>query len=258
MNNIIFSGFTSMLKDYLFFLREGLSSFQNTGSICATSKWAADVLSHPLDIDRPGANIMELGAGTGAVTFEILKKLKPEDRLTICEINPKFMDKLRSSLENNPLYQQHQDRIEFFLGPIQEFETPLRFEILVTSLPFLNFNPDLVKSIFDKLESISTPDAIMTYYEYIGLRELGKRFSPAKRRERLKNVEVFFNDREPYTRLKKQAVWLNVLPITIHTVKVHRSLVDQNDRSLKLEGRNVQSENVNPEPQIERGAAFSA
>jgi phosphatidylethanolamine/phosphatidyl-N-methylethanolamine N-methyltransferase len=224
-----------MLKDSLFYLKESFGNFHYTGSICATSKWAADRLSLPLNDRKAPAQILELGAGTGAVTFEILKKLVPGDKLTICEINESFMKRLKDSLEKDENYHKHKDQIDFFLGPIQEMPVKCSYDILITSLPFLNFEPKTVAEIFTKLESLSSKEAVMTYYEYIGLRELGKRFSSKDRRYRLKHVEAFFKEREPFTRIDKEPVWLNILPIHIHTVRVHpiNSEFSQSKKSVK-------------------------
>ena len=61
------------MKSELTFLRGALQQFKNTGSICPTSRFAAEaMLSGLLDSDK---RILEVGPGTGSITKHILKRL---------------------------------------------------------------------------------------------------------------------------------------------------------------------------------------
>jgi phosphatidylethanolamine/phosphatidyl-N-methylethanolamine N-methyltransferase len=246
-----------MLKDAIMFIREGAVNFQHTGTIFATSSWAAKELSHPingshlinniqkesnflnkdsvkvfskkvhLSIEngddskmRTPLSILELGAGTGSVTEQILAKMNSEDTLMICEINPSFMRQLKSKLEKNQNFQTHRSRITFFTGPVQELPEDTSYNAFIASLPFLNFDIETVNDIFTKLERIAQPESVMTYYEYIGLRRIGKVLSPQTRRERLHQIDSFFREKHASQKLFHKRVWLNMLPIKIHTLKI--------------------------------------
>lgn len=210
-----------MLKDHLVFWREFLLEFQSTGTFCPTSKWAVRALTNPLRESHNPVNILELGPGTGSVTVKILRDMKDGDRLTICEINPRFMKALKEKLNGNEDYQRRRDQVKFFEGAIQDFpETGETFDLIVCALPFLNFTLDTVKEIFAKLERMSTADTVMTYYEYIGLRSVGRVVSSSKHKRRIEELDSFF--RSVYARhpTKRHKVWLNVLPVYIYTVRM--------------------------------------
>ena len=208
-----------MLKENLFFLSEFLREFKTTGACFPTSKWAAQALIAPLRPEsRERKHILELGPGTGSVTVPILQHMKPGDTLTICEINPRFMKALKDKLEPLPEFQRVKSQVTFFQGPAQEVPEEVKFDIIVCALPFLNFDLSTVKDIFAKLRKISSPDTLMTYYEFIGLRKMGQTVSPSERRRRISEVSGFMESNLE-KRLNQERIWLNVPPINVYTIK---------------------------------------
>jgi phosphatidylethanolamine/phosphatidyl-N-methylethanolamine N-methyltransferase len=209
-----------MLKENLVFLREFLLEFKTTGACFPTSRWAAQALITPLrDPTRKSKNILELGPGTGSVTLPIIREMKAGDQLTICEINPRFMAALKEKLEEDSYYQRVRDQIFFFEGAAQDLPSDICYDIIVCALPFVNFDLETVQAIFQKLREISSPDTLMTYYEYIGLRKFNEAVSAPERRERMEEVSSFLKESGSLNYLGRERVWLNVLPINIYTVK---------------------------------------
>lgn len=204
------------MKNNIAIVKEFFREFETTGTICPTSKKAASVLALPVRERGEATNILEIGAGTGPVTREILKAMSKSDTLTVCEINPRLVALLKKSLEKNTDYALHKDRIEFFEGPIQDLPQPGPFDVIVCSLPFLNFDIEVLESIFDKLRSLSSKHTIMTYYEYIGLKKLSASplASPA-RRARINEHESFFSSEKGPVTVGVEPVWFHLLPINI-------------------------------------------
>ena len=209
-----------MLKENLVFLREFLLEFKTTGACFPTSRWAAQALITPLrDPTRKPKKILELGPGTGSVTIPIIRELKDGDILTICEINPRFMKALKDKLEECPEYRRVRNQVLFFEGAAQDLPGDICYDIIVCALPFVNFDLSTVKAIFDKLRQISSPNTLMTYYEYIGLRKFNQAVSAPDRRERMEEVRTYLKKSGSLSYLNQERVWLNVLPINIYTVK---------------------------------------
>jgi len=98
------------MKDNLVVLREFFSEFKSTGTICPSSKWAARALANPLHEFSAPKHILEVGAGTGSVTVQILRKMNVNDELTVCELNPRFIKQLKKKLCKDFCYQIHKDR----------------------------------------------------------------------------------------------------------------------------------------------------
>jgi phosphatidylethanolamine/phosphatidyl-N-methylethanolamine N-methyltransferase len=208
-----------MLKEYLVFFRESLSQFQTTGSITPTTRWAALMLTQALrEPGRAPKRIAELGPGTGSVTEHILEAMQPQDTLTICEINPRFMQYLKQKLEKNPLFQKNRDRISFFLGGAQDLPSqPL--DVIVCAIPFLNLDVATTATIFSKLQELSSEETVMTYYEYIGLRHIGKLFLARPERNRIRELDLFFAKLYARCALERESIWLNFLPIFVYRLK---------------------------------------
>jgi phospholipid N-methyltransferase len=209
-----------MLKERVVFLKEGLLEFQSTGALCSTSRWAVKALTHPIREDRSPQKILELGPGTGSVTLQILEDMLPGDELTICEINPRFMESLKTRLEKEPLFLKHKDKVRFLTCAAQELPEDARYDIIICSLPFLNFPVQVIEEIFSKLSRLSTKQTIMTYYQYMGLRSLKKIVSAPEQKKNVKAMESFFDAALKRYHGARTKVWLNFLPINIYTLQL--------------------------------------
>jgi phospholipid N-methyltransferase len=209
-----------MLKENLVFLREFLLEFKTTGACLPTSRWAAQALTTPLrENGRKSKNILELGPGTGSVTLPIIKELQPGDHLTICEINPRFMRSLKETLNGHDHFHRVRDQVSFFLGAAQDLPSDKVYDIIVCALPFVNFDLSTVQAIFNKLREISSPETLMTYYEYIGVRKFNETVGAPERRDRVAQVHEYLSDSGYISYLGRERVWLNVLPVNVYTVK---------------------------------------
>ena len=222
-----------LLKDIYLFIREFVTEFQSTGTLCPTSRWAAQALASPIrsklgDNTSSGSlssrQILEVGPGTGAVTFKILAEMGPSDYFTICEINPRFVAVLKQKLEKCQHFQPHRERVTFFQGPIQDLPEDTKFNIIICALPFLNFDTPMIQEIFLKLKRLSMPETIMTYYEYIGLRAIGLLVPFLKRRARFQRINSFFSSVFTEHLSGRQRIWLNFPPINIYELSHLTSL----------------------------------
>jgi phospholipid N-methyltransferase len=208
-----------MLKENLVFLGEFLREFKTTGACFPTSRWAAQALIAPLNASkRSGKHILELGPGTGSVTVPLIQNMKAGDTLTICEINPRFMKALKERLAEHPDFERVKNQVTFFQGPAQEIPEDKRFDIIVCALPFLNFDLSTVQEIFAKLRRISSPETLMTYYEFIGLRKMGQTVSHPERRKRITEISHFM-EQNLENKLCRERIWLNMLPINVYTIR---------------------------------------
>lgn len=214
----------SGLRENFVFIREFLAEFQNTGTIWPTSVHAARALTSPIRDQSKPINILELGPGTGSVTVQILKDMRDHDRLTICEINPRFMKALKEALKDNPDFQRRKSQIDFRECPAQDLPEDRQYEVIVCALPFLNFDLATVEEIFTKLRKLSNPNTIMTYYEYIGLRSINKTFSRMFGKERIHLIDQFLTDVQRRCQMTRKQVWQNMLPINVYRLEIGISI----------------------------------
>ena len=87
------------------FYQQFRRQYRNTGSILPSSRGLARALVSQVRRRRTPSRILEVGPGTGAVTDEILRVLRPGDRLDIVEINVEFVALLGRRFEQAPLWR---------------------------------------------------------------------------------------------------------------------------------------------------------
>ncbi|QOV91836.1 class I SAM-dependent methyltransferase [Humisphaera borealis] len=75
------------------FLFRFLADFKQVASIAPSSRWLAAATCRHVSSDRP-QTILELGAGTGAITAAACRKMHPQSRLIAIEIDAGFADHL--------------------------------------------------------------------------------------------------------------------------------------------------------------------
>jgi|SRR3989338_6998235 len=80
------------------FLTEGFKNIREVGTVCSTSRFAAKAMAPEIGLHDEPKVIVELGVGTGSVTKEILKHLRPKDLYIGIEANDKFLEVCRDGL----------------------------------------------------------------------------------------------------------------------------------------------------------------
>jgi phospholipid N-methyltransferase len=171
------------------FLRQTFSNFHHTGAIAPSSPWLARALAAPLAAAQSGPiEILEAGPGTGAVTMGIIPHLHDGDHLTLCEINGEFVAALESRFVREPAWAAVRNQVTIHHGPVEDLSAEGRFHHIVCGLPFNNFQPDLVRAIFNTFESVIRPGGTINYFEYAAIREMKMPFVSKSERERLRGV----------------------------------------------------------------------
>jgi phospholipid N-methyltransferase len=78
--------------DYKLFVHQFLKNPKEIGTFTTSSKFLAGKMAKAIGDSR---NVVEFGSGTGAVTTEILRHMRPDGRLTCFEMQPRFCDALK-------------------------------------------------------------------------------------------------------------------------------------------------------------------
>ncbi len=123
---------------HLAFLKQIVKHPRQVGAISQSSPSLSRCIASGIGSCK---HIIELGAGTGVVTKEILKLLPPDGRLTSFEINPQLCECL-SHIQD--------DRFTLINGDARECEQyDPECDCLVSELPLAIFEEDFVNQIFD-------------------------------------------------------------------------------------------------------------
>lgn len=145
------------------FFKEFLRSSKNIGSIHPSSKALAKRMISHIDWDNAKC-IVELGAGDGPITRQIVKKLKPGTELLVFELNDKFCEEfLNFSQPNVHVINDSAEKIGEYL---QKFGLE-KADYIISALPLTNFSKDLKESIIDESVRSLRPGGMYMQFQYM-------------------------------------------------------------------------------------------
>ncbi len=176
------------MRERLLFLRSFLAHPRRVGAILPTSRRAVRDM---LDMASFGDArcIVELGAGTGVYTGEILARLRPDGRLLAFEVDPNLADTLSTRFQDPRLrvVNDSAENIESYLNGAQA-------DLIVSGLPFTSLAAALRRSILERSRRALAPDGLMLVLQYSPLiqPELNRMFASVRRRVSLLNVPPAF------------------------------------------------------------------
>lgn len=120
------------------FLQEAVKNLKTVGTLTRSSSFLCQNMIRHLDFEQ-AQTIVELGAGDGVITRELLGKMHPHARLLAFEVNEKFCAILRAindprfvliddSAENleNHLVQMHIEHIDYVISALPFTSLPKR------------------------------------------------------------------------------------------------------------------------------------
>jgi len=170
------------------FVRQAIRDFRHTGSVWPSSPQLAKAMTRTMRALPSPRRILEVGPGTGPFTRVLLKLLRNGDRLDLVELNGAFCEELerkhlRAFRAANPNIEihLHQARIEDV-----SLDDP--YDYIVCGLPFNNFPPKLVRSIFRRLFALLRAGGELVYFEYAGVRVLKGTVVGPKARHSLRRI----------------------------------------------------------------------
>lgn len=209
------------IAEYSTFFREFRETFDTTGALAPSGRFLARALARPLR-ERTGGpvRILEVGPGTGAVTQEIVRHVRVDDQFHIVELNDRFVALLKRRFHAEPRFRQVAEQTSIFHVPVQELQVDEPYDYIICGLPFNNFPPELVETIFSRFVEILKPGGSMTFFEYLWVRPFKKLVASRDRRRRVVEVGGVLRrylDRYEHAR---DNVYLNVLPAVAHYLRV--------------------------------------
>ena len=176
------------LTDRLRFLRAFAANPRQVGAILPTSRQAVRDMLDMADV--PGAElVVELGAGTGSQTGEILARMGPDARLVALEIDPALVRVLEERFDD--------PRLQVVCDSAEHLDKHLAGEtadVLVCALPFTSLDAGLRRRILDALPGAvgSRGVALVIQYSPLIQNELRRLFGSVRRRISPLNVPPAF------------------------------------------------------------------
>lgn len=164
------------VQESFHFLRNLQGSFTSIGALLPTSLYAARAMASEFARRVGPRTVLEVGAGTGAITRAIVEQMGPDDRLVAYELNQEFVAFLRQRFEQEPAFRRVRDQVTIVHGDVTTIDRSQRFDHIISAIPFTNLPANLVEAILDCYRAILKPDGTLTYIEYAYLRALKRRF----------------------------------------------------------------------------------
>src|SRR5262245_9508863 len=127
------------LLHYVTFLKEFRRTFHTTGAILPSGPQLSKATLGPFHRRSRPSRILEVGPGTGSVTHEVVKHLRPGDVFDIVELNGRFVECLRHRFATEPAFQRSANQSVVHHVPVQEFAATERYDYIMCGLPFNNF-----------------------------------------------------------------------------------------------------------------------
>ena len=215
------------------FLRESRRHFRTTGALLPSSRFLARALAAPLG--RPASRagnresasagkprrVLEVGPGTGSVTRAILRYLRPDDRLDAVELNRRFVDRLQLHLLHDPLFAPYRDQVRVIHSAVEDLPGEGVYDHIVSGLPLNNFPGWQVRQIFQAYRRLLKPDGVLSYFEYVLIRQLKTPFVNRRERRRLYRVGRIVGQYIRTCQVRREQVLMNVPPAIVRHLRLH-------------------------------------
>ncbi|OGD32108.1 hypothetical protein A3C91_00720 [Candidatus Azambacteria bacterium RIFCSPHIGHO2_02_FULL_52_12] len=161
------------------FLKEGLNDIRSVGTIVSTSKFVARAMVPKIHAGDPPHVVIELGVGTGSVTEEIIKHIRPQDTFIGIESNEKFLEVCKANLclpDHSVVRAGIGDRnisVRLEYGLAQNIEHILKkhhvreVDDIICTIPFRVLPKKETKEILESVKKILKPGGHFIFIRYI-------------------------------------------------------------------------------------------
>jgi phospholipid N-methyltransferase len=184
-----------VLRERARFLRSFLDGPGRVGAVLPTSERTVRATLDMAPIAQARC-VVELGAGTGPYTREIVRRLGPDGRLLAFELDPALARQLAAEVTD--------PRVQIVADSAANLEAHLdgrRPEVIVSELPFTSLPGTVRREILEVAQRVIADHGVMLVLQYSPFirKELERRFRSVRRRLSLFNVPpaVLFACRAP-------------------------------------------------------------
>jgi phospholipid N-methyltransferase len=151
---------------YLHFMCAGLVKFRQTGAIVPSQGFLIEKMIAPVP-KTYGGQVIELGAGNGALTLRLAAKC-PGARILACEINPALAQATRENLRTagiNGRVEVVSDSAEHILSE-RARRGMAKADYVVSGIPLGNLDRQRVGALLDKINRALGPGGMYIQFQY--------------------------------------------------------------------------------------------
>ena len=181
------------MSHYLEFFRQFRTTFETTGAIAPSSRFLAANMAGPMKQHQGPKKVLEIGPGTGAVTRQIVKQIRPGDQLDLVELNDKFVEILHKRFDTERGFQEIKHQTAIHNCPLQDYGAAEEYDYIVSGLPL-------------------KPGGVLSYFEYMYVRPVRKVVSRGDENLRIREIDQIMGDYTRQFRIRRSWVWCNLPP----------------------------------------------
>ncbi|MET7694061.1 methyltransferase [Streptomyces sp. NPDC005483] len=187
-------------------LVEAALDLRMTGAIAPSGKALARAVTDRIWLAPRPLSVLEVGAGTGAITQALIPRLPPDSRLDVVEANPRLATLLWRLVNTCPDLAGSPTRVTVHQTFLEDFSTDERYDVIVSGLPLTNLAPSRVEQIMSRYMELLSPGGTLTLIGYLGSRRGRTR---AGRRQRAAADDILADYRRRYA-TRRWTVWANL------------------------------------------------
>lgn len=202
------------------FRAEAKADFRHVGAVAPSGTALSSALATTALVacDDGARRILEVGAGTGAVTEAIVAGLTPRDTLVVVERNAAFAAHLGRRLADEAAFRRCGERIRLLRADVEALDEQDGFDAIVSSLPFNNFTADEVSGHLRHFRKRLLPGGRIVFFEYLWVRGMRRVLSGRAERERLRGVGRVLAEALESAVAPSATIWWNLPPAVVHTL----------------------------------------
>lgn len=208
-----------MLVNVRVFWREFRQQYHTTGAVLPSGRALARALARYLTPDGPPRRVLEVGPGTGAVTASIVRRIRPGDRLDLVELNERFVAHLQGRMQSDPAFAAVAEQTRLWHRSVEDVAREAEYDVIISGLPLNNFATADVERLLAVFRRLGRPGGMLSFFEYIAVRQAKALLSGRAERARLRGVARAVGTLLGPREVRRDWVWLNVPPAWVHHVR---------------------------------------
>jgi phospholipid N-methyltransferase len=197
------------------FAEEALSDFSTTAAISPSSHHLAAAMLKPLPLARARV-VVELGAGTGAITRALLAQMPPSATLIVFEINARFYNYLKSRFSDPRLVLIHASAEHLDLELRQRGYSEV--DAVASSLGLGLMSDRERHVLLERLLPFVHERAVLTQYQYIHAMQCEN--------GRLRRLDLRPLLGQYFASVRSRLIWRNLPPAFVFACRRTADLLD--------------------------------
>ena len=205
------------------FLKGIAKNASTVGALTPCSRFVANECVCELSVHEGEKTILEVGAGSGAVTREIVKHINKDDKLDLVEISEEYALSLQRQFGDR-------DNVSIHCCDILTLDAEKKYDYIVSTLPFTSLPVEFVKNVLEKYSKMIKPTGSIVYVEchggaYWKKKVLKMKHALSETCETTNALKEFSKKRKIIKEfrakhiVKKTKEYRNIPPITIYHIK---------------------------------------